>query len=415
MKVVKRRSFTSAAKVLLALSLVLAAAGSHARIEAADQAVEEATADVTEELEAVDTVETEAAETAGEEDSSQESEEEIAGAKFAAEAEEDTGEVVIDEEDWVTFFLLCNEGMNNDKGNVGNTMMALSMNPGTGQIRMMMITWDTFVEYEGYDVPQLIDMAYRNNGPEETMKVFDANFGMNIDRYMSLNYLNLASLIDAYGGVDVDISRAERNALNGMVGSKKRDLQKMADQNLLSQMALELLTSEYYLNEFGPGTHLNGLQAVGYGWLQYDSVYNCCLRDIKVIGNLFYSCGKTIGEEIAFYTDGYDAPAEDDARRAINLDHLTDEDLEFIRDAMDPIFSMAYHNLEEEEIMDIATALARVSYEAARQGVDILDLMTYRIFPLECHEPYDLVAGTEGHLIDYEENSAQMRTFLFGE
>ena len=114
-----------------------------------------------------------------------------------------------DLKEWLTFFMICNEGMNNDGGNVGNTMMAISMQPYSGRIRLMMFTWDTFVEYEGYDVPQKIDMAFRNNGPEESVKVFDANFDMDIENYISLNYLNLASLIDNYGGVNVTIYGAE--------------------------------------------------------------------------------------------------------------------------------------------------------------------------------------------------------------
>ena len=106
--------------------------------------------------------------------------------------------------DWVNFLLICNEGMNNDKGNAGNTLMVVAMNPVIGKIRLLSFTWDTFVDYEGYDVPQKLDMPYRNNGPEEAMKVFNANFGTDIQYYMSLNYLNLASLIDEYNGVNVD-------------------------------------------------------------------------------------------------------------------------------------------------------------------------------------------------------------------
>lgn len=318
-----------------------------------------------------------------------------------------------DLKEWVTFFMICNEGMNNDGGNVGNTMMAISMQPYSGRIRLMMFTWDTFVEYEGYDVPQKIDMAFRNNGPEENVKVFDANFDMDIENYISLNYLNLASLIDNYGGVNVDIARAERNALNGLVGSKKRDLQNRADSNLLTQAAVELLASEYYLSEFGPGTHLNGLQAVGYGWLQYDSVYNCCLRDVKVISNLFYSTGNTIGEEVVFVEDGYDLPDDVGSRRVVNLDQITDEDKEYLYRLVAPIFEMSYNNLTDEQIMNISLALARVSYEARRQGVEILDLMEYAIYPMEAQRSYDIVAGTEGHLIDVEANKTAMKNFLY--
>ena len=49
---------------------------------------------------------------------------------FAASAEgEREGEG-----DWVDFLLLCNEGMNNERGNVGNTMMVVSMNQQTGKM-----------------------------------------------------------------------------------------------------------------------------------------------------------------------------------------------------------------------------------------------------------------------------------------
>ena len=319
--------------------------------------------------------------------------------------------------DWMNFILICNEGMNNSSGNAGNTMMVVGMNPGTGKIRLMVLTWDTFIDYEGYDVPQKIDMAYRNNGPEETMKVFNNYFGLNIEQYMSLNYLNLASLIDDYGGVVVDISRAERNALNGMVSSKKQRIQAEADAGMLSQLAVELLAQEYYLNDFGPDTHLNGLQAVGYGWLQYDSVYNCCEREVKVISNLFDSVGKSIAQEVIFYTDETGEPSEDtlNGRRPINLDQPTEDDYEFMRRSVAPIFQKSYNNLTEEEITAIYTTLARSAFEASYQGVDIFESVDYAIFPLEALDEYDIIAGTKGHLVDAEANGEAMREFLYQE
>ena len=317
--------------------------------------------------------------------------------------------------EWIDFFLICNEGMSNTGGNSGNTMMIVSMNPNTGKIRLVPFTWDTFVHYEGYDVPQKIDMPYRNNGPEETMKVFDDNFHMDINLFMSLNYLNLASLIDAYGGVDIDISRAERNALNSMVASKKENITAQANLGFVSQMMLEQLATDYYLDEYGPGTHLNGLQAVGFGWLQYDSVYNCCERDVKVISNLFYQVGQTIGEKVVLYTDETEIPENTEGRRAINLDNMTNDDVAFLRSEMSPIFMMAYHNLSEEEIHDISLALLRSGYTAARQGVGIFTNLQYKIFPQEARNEYDTVAGTKGHLVDYKANEEAIKEFLFNE
>ena len=320
-----------------------------------------------------------------------------------------------DERGWIDFILVCNEGMSNSGGNAGNTMMVVSMNPNTGKIRLLMMTWDTFIQYPGYDVPQRLDMPYRNRGPEETVRVFNANFDMDIKLFMSLNYLNLASMIDAYGGVTVDVSRAERNALNAMVSSKKENIIAQADLGLLSQMYVESLAEEYYLNEYGPDTHLKGLQAVGFGWLQYDSVYNCCLREAEVIASLFESVGQSIREKAVLYTDEYGEPEHLNGRRPINLDHLTEDDYDFFRSEMSAIFQMAYHNLTEENIRDISLALARASYTGTRQGVDIFDSLQILVLPEEALQEYNIIAGTKGHLIDYEANTKAMKEFLFAE
>lgn len=317
--------------------------------------------------------------------------------------------------DWESFLLICNEGMNNDKGNAGNTLMVAAMEPNLGKIHLMMFTWDTFIDYEGYDVPQKLDMPYRNNGPEEAVIVFNENFGLNINHYLSLNYLNLASLIDEYGGINVDITRAERNAINGMVGSKKIRLQEEVASGSLSQTVIDLLAQEYYLNDFGPNTHLNGLQAVGFGWLQYDSVYNCCERDAKVVAALFHSAGSYIADKVALYTNESGIPEDDYGRRPINMDDITEEDYQFLRQQIAPIFQMSVNNMEEDEIRTITLALARIAYQAEREGVSIFDLIRSTVLPLEATKPYDFVAGTQGHLIDKEANIQAVKEFLYSE
>ncbi len=317
--------------------------------------------------------------------------------------------------DWVNFLLICNEGMNNSQGNAGNTLMVVAMQPDTGTVKLVMFTWDTFVDYEGYDVPQKLDMPYRNNGAEEAMKVFNANFGTDIKLYMSLNYLNLASLIDSYGGITIDISRAERNALNGMVGSKKNQLQAAAESGTMSQQTLDMLAQEYYLSDFGPDTHLSGLQAVGYGWLQYDSVYNCCEREVKVVANMFHSVSTSITQRLLFYTDASGYPDDVQGRRAINLDNISEEDYIFIMQQIAPIFQMSYNNLSEEDIRSITFALSRAAYEASRQGVDVLDSLDWKVMPLEAKQEYQIIAGSQGHIVDKEANAAEIRAFLYGE
>lgn len=319
------------------------------------------------------------------------------------------------EDERVCFLLICNEGMSNTGGNVGNTLMMVSFDIATGKIRLLMFAWDTFIDMEGFDTPQLIEQPYRQNGPDETLKVVDSIFGLNIDLVMSLNYLNLANLIDDFDGVNVEVTRAERNALNGMVTSKKENIITMANLGMLQQMLIESLVSEYYLDDWGPDTHLNGLQAVGYGWLQYDSVANCCLREGKVISQLFYRVGERINDLVILYTNDQEVPEETGRRRLINLDDPTDDDVEYLYKVIEPIFEKSYHNLAYDDIISIALSLGRAAYSSAMQGIDIFNNVDCMILPLEVYDPFDMVAGRTGHLVDYEANGQAIREFLYAE
>lgn len=319
------------------------------------------------------------------------------------------------EDDWFTFFLMCNEGMNNDGGNVGNTMMIVSANPGDGRIKLLMFTWDSFIDYPGYDLPQLIDQPFRVAGPEETMKVFNDNFDLDIQSYLSVNYLNLASLIDAYGGVNVDITRAERNAINGMVSEKANLLQTKYSGSILATLALDIAVDKVYLADFGYDIHLNGLQAVAFGWLQYDSVYNCCNREVMVISELFSTVAAAANEKAVFYNSAYSVPEINDSRRLIDLNNMSDEDYAFVHQFVRPIFDKSYHNVSDDDVMRISMAIISTAYEARRNGINLFDRVEVKILPLEALEPYETIAGKEGHRIDKAANEAAIKEFLYGE
>ncbi len=213
----------------------------------------------------------------------------------------------------------------------------------------------------------------------------------------------------------MEVTRAERNALNGMVSSKKVRLLEEAASGQLGQNVVDMLAQEYYLNDYGPNTHLNGLQSVGFGWLQYDSVYNCCERDADVIAALFHSTGKYIADKVALYTDASGEPEDTFARRPINLDNISEEDYQFLREQIAPIFQMSENNMEEDEIRSITLALARIAYQAEREGTSIFDLIDSTVLPLEATKPYDFIAGAQGHIIDKAANIEAVKEFLYSE
>ena len=159
------------------------------------------------------------------------------------------------------------------------------------------------------------------------------------------------------------------------------------------------------------------MQAVGFGWLQYDSVYNCCMRESAVIGCLFNSVATSLDQKVVFYTDEYERPEEVRGKRIINLDGVSEDDMAFLRRALAPIFDKAYHNLSGENIDSIILTLARTAYLAKRQGVNLFERVEVLVLPIEAQEgkKYDIIAGAKGYIIDKEANTAAINEFLYAD
>ena len=134
---------------------------------------------------------------------------------------------------------------------------------------------------------------------------------------------------------------------------------------------------------------------------------------MKIVSGLFHSISEQIDKEVVFYTNDTGLPEITDNRRVINLDDISDEDRAYLMQILAPVSQTSYNNLSEEEEFEIVTTLARSAYMASREGVDIFVDLDQEIFPLEAKQPYDNVAGTEGHIVDYEKNSTAMKQFLY--
>lgn len=121
------------------------------------------------------------------------------------------------------------------------------------------------IEGYGYDK---ITHAYAYGGPELAIKTINQNFNLDIKNYVTVNFHQMAEIVDAFGGVDMDLTADEVYQLN---------------QNLwtLSQESPgTVVSSDYILNIYGEmdlingpfegGTyHLNGNQAVAYARIRH--------------------------------------------------------------------------------------------------------------------------------------------------
>lgn len=139
-----------------------------------------------------------------------------------------------------------------------DAIMVLTVDTVHNKIKFTSLLRDTRVyigeecSYDsGYDK---LNHAYAYGGPELAIRTINQNFGLDIKDYITVNFAGMAQIVDAFGGVDLEVTDEEIEQIN-------INLSNLQQQNpdALSSDDVEFLDCSAGL------VHLNGDQAVAYG------------------------------------------------------------------------------------------------------------------------------------------------------
>lgn len=92
-------------------------------------------------------------------------------------------------------------------------MILLSVNKDKKTITMTSFLRDIYCSIPKHGSNRL-NAAFAYGGPELLKSTLQANFGISVDRYMVVNFTSVMDLIDAIGGVDVELSEEEIRVMN---------------------------------------------------------------------------------------------------------------------------------------------------------------------------------------------------------
>ena len=105
-------------------------------------------------------------------------------------------------------------GADSRKGkNEGNTdvMMLVSVNKKTKTLKMVSFLRDSYLYVEGDSSSHCtkLNAAYSMGGPECLIKTIENNYKIEIDNYVMVNFESFKAIIDAMGGITVDVQEYE--------------------------------------------------------------------------------------------------------------------------------------------------------------------------------------------------------------
>ncbi len=102
--------------------------------------------------------------------------------------------------------------------NTGNTdvMMLVSLNKKTKQIKLVSFMRDSYLYIEGKNNSYCakLNAAFSMGGPEVLLNTIENNYKIEIDDFVMVNFESFKSIIEAMGGITVDVQKYEANYAN---------------------------------------------------------------------------------------------------------------------------------------------------------------------------------------------------------
>lgn len=128
-----------------------------------------------------------------------------------------------------------------------DAIILAQINPITGDVRLLSFLRDLYVSVPGHGKTRL-NAAYFYGGTPLLMKTLEKNFGVSADRAVAVNFSLMADLVDQVGGVELDITEAERKQLNDILQRYNRSAGVGVNSGLVSQSGLVRLGGKQTLS-----------------------------------------------------------------------------------------------------------------------------------------------------------------------
>ncbi|MGL4873191.1 MAG: LCP family protein [Clostridium sp.] len=125
-------------------------------------------------------------------------------------------------------------GVDAPKGQRGrsDSIMILSLDKEHNKIKLTSLMRDSYVNIPGYNMDK-INHAYSYGGPALAVKTLNTNFGMNIEDFVTVNFTSLPKIIDAIGGVSIDITKGDLTEMP-RVGITSSGMQRLNGEQALA-------------------------------------------------------------------------------------------------------------------------------------------------------------------------------------
>ncbi|MDO4476297.1 MAG: LCP family protein [Lachnospiraceae bacterium] len=132
-----------------------------------------------------------------------------------------------------------------------DTIMICSINKRTKEIRLASVYRDTYLDNADGSYRKATE-CYFYGGPQQAVNMLNKNLDLDIKDYMTVNFNAVVDIIDALGGIELEVTDEEAGYINGYCVENK-----------------EVTGADYTPLAGGGYVHLSGTQALAYCRIRY--------------------------------------------------------------------------------------------------------------------------------------------------
>ncbi len=160
-----------------------------------------------------------------------------------------------------------------DKNTLSDTIMIASINLDTKEVKLVSVYRDTWLNLST-DSYNKANAAYARGGYKQAMAMLNMNLDLDVEDFVTIGFDGLIDVIEAVGGIEVDVKQAEIEHINNyqisMCGKQDPDNPTNAkgEPNFIPDPQHRLYKYYKPVGHAGVQT-LNGLQATAYARVRY--------------------------------------------------------------------------------------------------------------------------------------------------
>ena len=252
-------------------------------------------------------------------------------------------------------------------GGRSDSMILVSLNKKTEKISMCSFFRDSwcYMNLAGKDSYAKINSSYLYGGPDALIDTIEKNFKIDIDHFVAVDFSSFRGIIDALGGITVEVQEYEANYINK--------------------------TNPDFHIEAGPAVHLTGKQALVFARIRksdYDSDVSRTRRQRQVITSLIQSAKSASLSQLNNTLDALFAYVKTDltksqilsyAAQALTKGWINYEITQFALSDSD-VFRTGYVGNSAVVFMDFPLAAQRVQTEIYGESNIVLDDKRAKVF-----------------------------------